>query len=69
MAELEKFLVVRDYTGDLELKFSTKFFKIKRPKYTLAQARKRDATYSIRLYVLATLTYIKNAEKKRRIEQ
>jgi DNA-directed RNA polymerase subunit beta len=64
MAELEKFLVVRDYTGDLELKFSTKFFKIKRPKYTLTQARKRDATYSIRLYVLATLTYIQNAEKK-----
>jgi|TARA_B110000444_G_C18847900_1_gene603300 DNA-directed RNA polymerase subunit beta len=60
--ELENFIVIRDYIGELELKFSTKFYKIKKPKYTLDEARQRDTSYSIRIYVLAQLNYLDTAE-------
>ena len=34
---------------------STKFYKIKRPKYTLEAAKRRDATYSVPIYIVAHL--------------
>ena len=34
---------------------STKFYKIKKPKYKLAEAKRRDATYSVRIYIIAQL--------------
>ena len=53
--ELSNFSAIQDYVGELELSFSAKFYRIKMPKYTLEEAKRRDTTYSIRLYSVATL--------------
>ena len=53
--EFEDFSLIRDYLGELELNLSTKFYKIKKPKYKLAEAKRRDATYSVRIYIIAQL--------------
>jgi DNA-directed RNA polymerase subunit beta len=63
--ELENFSVIRDYLGELELSFSTKFYKIKKPKYTLDEAKRRDTTYSVRIYVTANLKYLQQGETKK----
>ncbi len=53
--EFEDFSLIRDYLGELELNLSTKFYKIKKPRYTLEEAKRRDATYSVRIYIIANL--------------
>ena len=58
--EFEDFSLIRDYLGELELNLSTKFYKIKRPKYTLEEAKRRDATYSVPIYIVAHLKKVKN---------
>jgi DNA-directed RNA polymerase subunit beta len=63
--ELENFSAVQDYLGEIELSFSSKFYTIKMPKYRLEEARRRDTTYSIRIYSLATLKYLDNSEVKK----
>ena len=55
--ELENFSVIRDYLDELELNLSAKFYKIRQPKYTLAEAKRRDTTYSVRIYTRAQLIY------------
>lgn len=55
LQELENFTAIRDYLGELELSLSAKQYKIKRPKYSLAEAKRRDTTYSIRIYIIANL--------------
>ena len=60
--ELKKFSSIRDYLGDLELNLSTKFYSIRQPKYNLAESKRRDATYSIRIYTVARLCYISSAD-------
>jgi DNA-directed RNA polymerase subunit beta len=52
--ELENFIVIRDYIGELELKFSTKFYKIKKPKYTL------DKPDNVTLVTVFEFTYLLN---------
>jgi DNA-directed RNA polymerase subunit beta len=64
--ELENFSAVQDYLGEIELSFSSKFYTIKMPKYRLEEARRRDTTYSIRIYSLATLKYLDNSEVKKK---
>ena len=49
LQELENFSTIQDYLGELELSLSAKQYKIKRPKYSLSEARRRDTTYSIRI--------------------
>jgi DNA-directed RNA polymerase subunit beta len=53
--EFEDFSLIRNYLGELELNLSTKFYKIKRPKYTLEEAKRRDTTYSVPIYITAHL--------------
>jgi len=53
--EFEDFSLIRDYLGSIELNLSTKFYKIKRPKYEFEEAKRRDATYSVRIYIIAHL--------------
>ena len=60
--ELENFSMIRDYLGELELNLSTKFYSIRQPEYTLAEAKRRDATYSIRIYTIAKLRYLTNLD-------
>jgi DNA-directed RNA polymerase subunit beta len=49
--ELESFSPITDYTGRLELHFLGKQFKLKRPKYDVDEAKRRDGTYAVQLYV------------------
>ena len=61
--ELENFSAIRDYLGELELNLSAKFYRIRQPKYTLAEAKRRDTTYSIRIYTKVQLLYLNDLNK------
>ena len=50
--ELENFSAIRDYLDELELNLSAKFYKIRHPKYT-CRSKRRDTTYSVRVYTLS----------------
>ena len=65
LQELENFTAIRDYLGELELSLSAKQYKIKRPKYSLTESKKRDTTYSIRIYIIAKLDYLVTTESKK----
>ena len=56
--ELENFSAIRDYLDELELNLLAKFYAIRQPKYTLAEAKRRDTTYSIRIYTRVQLAYL-----------
>ena len=60
LQELENFSAIRDYLDELELNLSAKFYKIRQPKYTITEAKRRDTTYSVRIYTLAQLVYLNN---------
>ncbi len=49
--ELESFSPITDYTGKIELHFLAKDYKLKRPKYSVDEAKRRDATYAVQMYV------------------
>ncbi|BCX12406.1 MAG: DNA-directed RNA polymerase subunit beta [Thermosynechococcus sp.] len=49
--ELESFSPITDYTGKIELHFLAKDYRLKEPKYTVDEAKRRDATYSMQMYV------------------
>ena len=63
MKELENFSAIRDYLDELELNLSAKFYRIRQPKYTLAEAKRRDTTYSIRIYTKVQLLYLNDLNK------
>ena len=60
LQELENFSAIRDYLDELELNLSAKFYKIRQPKYSLSEAKRRDTTYSVRVYTIAQLIYLNN---------
>ena len=49
--ELDSFSPITDYTGKLELHFMGKNYKLKRPKYDVDEAKRRDSTYAVQMYV------------------
>lgn len=49
--ELDSFSPITDYTGKLELHFIGKDYKLKRPKYDVDEAKRRDSTYAVQMYV------------------
>jgi DNA-directed RNA polymerase subunit beta len=53
--ELKNFSPITDYTGKIELHFLGEQYKLKRPKYDVEEAKRRDATYSVPVYVPAQL--------------
>ena len=55
--ELDHFSTIKDYLGELELNFATKFYVVKQPKYNLNEARRLDTTYSVRIFINAKLNY------------
>ena len=59
--ELENFSAIRDYLDELELNLSAKFYTIRQPKYTLAEAKRRDTTYSVRVYTRVQLIYLNDS--------
>ncbi|NJN29201.1 MAG: DNA-directed RNA polymerase subunit beta [Synechococcales cyanobacterium RM1_1_8] len=62
--ELESFSPITDYTGKLELHFLGKDYKLKRPKYDVDEAKRRDGTYAVQLYVPTRLINKENGEIK-----
>jgi len=58
--ELENFSPIRDYLDELELNLSAKFYTILKPKYTFEEAKRRDTTYSVRIFTKVDLLYLKN---------
>ncbi|MCU0565132.1 MAG: DNA-directed RNA polymerase subunit beta [Oculatellaceae cyanobacterium Prado106] len=49
--ELDSFSPITDYTGKLELHFLGKDYRLRRPKYDVDEAKRRDSTYAVQMYV------------------
>jgi DNA-directed RNA polymerase subunit beta len=52
--ELLSFSPITDYTGKMELHFLPEY-KLKEPKYSVDEAKRRDSTYSVQMYVSTRL--------------
>nr|BDA98857.1 RNA polymerase beta subunit [Chroomonas debatzensis] len=53
--EIKSFSPITDYTGNLELYLLGDEYKLKSPKYSISESKRRDATYSVQVYVPARL--------------
>ncbi|TVQ46198.1 MAG: DNA-directed RNA polymerase subunit beta [Gloeocapsa sp. DLM2.Bin57] len=62
--ELESFSPIRDYTGKLELHFIGKEYKLKEPKYDVDEAKRRDSSYAVQMYVPTRLQNKETGEIK-----
>ncbi|MGA1262388.1 MAG: DNA-directed RNA polymerase subunit beta [Prochlorothrix sp.] len=62
--ELESFSPISDYTGKLELHFLGKDYRLKSPKYDVAEAKRRDGTYAVQMYVPTRLINKETGEIK-----
>jgi DNA-directed RNA polymerase subunit beta len=62
--ELNSFSPIADYTGKLELHFLGKDYKLKQPKYDVDEAKRRDASYSVQMYVPTRLVNKETGEIK-----
>ena len=62
--ELDSFSPITDYTGKLELHFLGKEYKLKNPKYDVDEAKRRDATYAVQMYVPTRLINKETGEIK-----
>ncbi|MFM7364913.1 MAG: DNA-directed RNA polymerase subunit beta [Cuspidothrix sp.] len=49
--ELNSFSPITDYTGKLELHFLGNNYKLKEPKYSVEESKRRDSTYALQMYV------------------
>ena len=49
--ELNSFSPIADYTGKFELHFLGENYKLKEPKYNVNEAKRRDSTYNVQMYV------------------
>lgn len=49
--ELNSFSPITDYTGKLELHFLGNNYKLKEPKYSVEESKRRDSTYGVQMYV------------------
>ncbi len=62
--ELDSFSPITDYTGKIELHFLAKDYKLKRPKYNVDEAKRRDSTYAVQMYVPTRLINKETGEIK-----
>jgi DNA-directed RNA polymerase subunit beta len=62
--ELNSFSPITDYTGKMELHFVGKDYKLKSPKYAVDEAKRRDATYAVQMYVPTRLINKETGEIK-----
>ncbi len=49
--ELNSFSPIADYTGKYELHFIGENYRLKEPKYHVDEAKRRDSTYNVQMYV------------------
>ncbi|MCG9892240.1 MAG: DNA-directed RNA polymerase subunit beta [Thermosynechococcaceae cyanobacterium MS004] len=62
--ELDSFSPITDYTGKIELHFLAKDYKLKRPKYSVDESKRRDSTYAVQMYVPTRLINKESGEIK-----
>ncbi|RMF23272.1 MAG: DNA-directed RNA polymerase subunit beta [Cyanobacteria bacterium J083] len=62
--ELNSFSPITDYTGKFELHFIGEKYKLKEPKYTVEEAKSRDSTYNVQMYVPTRLINKESGEIK-----
>lgn len=62
--ELNSFSPITDYTGKLELHFIGTDYKLKQPKYDVDEAKRRDSTYAVQMYVPTRLINKETGEIK-----
>ena len=62
--ELNSFSPITDYTGKLELQFLGENYKLKQPKYDVDEAKSRDSTYAVQMYVPTRLINKETGEIK-----
>jgi len=62
--ELNSFSPITDYTGKLELHFIGENYKLKEPKYSVEEAKRRDSTYSVQMHVPTRLINKETGEIK-----
>ena len=63
--ELGNYSSITNFEKTIELSFLAKNFKLKKPKYDIFEARRRDSTYSVRLYVPLLVTLFDQANNKK----
>jgi len=62
--ELNSFSPITDYTGKLELHFLGQNYKLKQPKYDVDEAKRRDSSYAVQMYVPTRLLNKETGEIK-----
>ena len=62
--ELESFSPITYYKGKMEIHFIAKDYKLKRPKYSVDESKRRDATYAVQMYVPTRLINKETGEIK-----
>lgn len=62
--EINSFSPITDYAGKLELQFIAEKYRLKEPKYHIEEAKRRDATYSVQVYVPTRLLNRETGEIK-----
>ena len=62
--ELNSFSPITDYTGKLELHLLGSNYKLKAPKYDVDEAKRRDSSYSVQMYVPTRLLNKETGEIK-----
>ena len=62
--ELNSFSPITDYVGKLELHFLGNNYKLKEPKHDVDEAKRRDSTYSVQMYVPTRLINKETGEIK-----
>jgi len=62
--EIKNFSPITDYTDNLELHLLGDEYKLKYPKYSINECKRRDATYSVQVYVPSRLINKENGTIK-----
>ena len=62
--ELNSFSPITDYTGKFELHFMGENYRLKEPKYSMEEAKRRDSTYNVQVYVPTRLIDKESGEIK-----
>jgi DNA-directed RNA polymerase subunit beta len=61
--ELENFSSITDFTNSIKLTFFGYDYKIRKPKYDIVEAKKRDSTFGVRIYVPMSISIFHNQPK------
>nr|YP_010835297.1 RNA polymerase subunit beta [Cryptomonas gyropyrenoidosa]WFQ82972.1 RNA polymerase subunit beta [Cryptomonas gyropyrenoidosa] len=62
--EIKNFSPITSYTGSLELHFFGEQYKLRYPKYSINESKKRDCTYSVQVYIPTRLINKETGEIK-----